>query len=197
MLEVLLGLLAKEKPAVSAVIDCRQVKHRDLSIIEVRYVRDGQYYAAKSYATSSWVARTPMGPVLNLDGTIKIDTIEDVAEVDTYSTAADLRRRPWPCEDSLVRLQEQLDRASLELIKKHYPMLQDVLYIATFSYTPFPTVQVCFARGDSCKQFIGTAALDMMGNTQVLSKASDEMDDIYDVLRCVCLPAFQEEMCYA
>lgn len=193
MLDIMLGMLAEMKPAVSTVIDCKEVTHRDLSVIEVRYVQGGTYQAARSYATGSWIARTPLGPTFKEDGILKMDCLQDIAEVTTYDTAADLRRRRWASVDELVQAQNKLDEAALEVVKAYYPILHGMVHKATFSFSPFPTIQICLATGPSYKKLFGTIAVDINGEVYVTSKAAPEVEHFASVMRGTGrLPVYKE-----
>lgn len=185
MFDIMLGLLAKARPAISSVIDCREATYRDLSILEVRYVQGNSYYAAKSYSTGTWIAKTPIGPTLKEDGTMKMDTIQDIAEISVYATAAELRHRRWPDRNDLVQVQKALDDAALELVRMNYPLLHDMLHKATFSFSPSPTIQVCLTAGTRFKQMLGTIAIDVSGRIYVASKTTPVVDDFADAMRSV------------
>ncbi len=196
MFDIMLGLLAKAKPPISSVIDCREVSHRDLSIIEIRFVQGNSYFAARSYSTATWIARTPLGPDLNEDGTLKMDTILDIAEVNTYATSQDLKYRRWPDRECLVQVQDSLDAAALELVRSNYPLLNDMLHKATFSFSPFPTIQVCLTTGTRFKRMLGTIAIDVRGNVFVTSKSTNEVDSIAASMRGVGALPIPKELGY-
>lgn len=196
MLDIMLGLLAKSKTPISSIIDCRTVTHRDLSLLEVRFVQGNAYFAARAYTTGTWIAKTPMGPERNPDGTLKMDNINDVAKVDVYSTLTDLSRRPWPTVAELAAVQEALDKASLDLMRNTYSTLGDFLYKTFFSFTPTPTIQVCLAKGKRVKAFLGTVAVDVAGNIRVTSKVTDEVDPIVQEMRNLGRLSLPEELGY-
>lgn len=183
MFDIMLGLLARAKPPISSVIDCRTVTHRDLSLMEIRFVQGNSYFAARAYSTGTWIAKTPLGPELNEDGTLKMGNINDVAKVDVYVSSLDLSRRRWPDTEGLVQVQEALDKASFDVIKNAYPSLGDLLYKTVFTFTPIPTIQVCLASGKRFKTLLGTIAVDVRGNIQVTSKAVPEVEQLAKSMR--------------
>lgn len=183
MIDIMLGLLSDVKPAVSSIIDCREVTHRDLSVLEIRYVQGNSYFAARAYATGSWIAKSPLGPEFAEDGTLQMHNINDIAFVDCYNNATDLRRRKWPRLDELVVLQQHMDESAKEMVIANFPSLRESLHKASFSFSPVPTIQLCFAVGPSYKTMLGTIAVDTMDNVTVTSRVSPEIDVVADLMR--------------
>lgn len=196
MLDIVLGILAKAKPTITSIIDCRTVTHRDLSIVEIRFVQSNSYFAARSYYTNTWIAPRPTGPEMNPDGTMKMDFIYDIATISTYPTSAALAGRRWPDKGTLIQVQEGLDNAALELVRSNYPLLQDNIHKAVFSFSPVPTILVTLTKGQRFKSLIGTIAIDVGGHIFVTSRAMPEIDAIAHTMRGICLPPLAEELHY-
>lgn len=196
MLDILLGALSEARPAISTVIDCREVSHRDLSVIEIRYVQGDKYYAARSYATNSWIAKTPMGPIQNEDGTVRVRELEDIAEVTPYGSSVELRRRSWPSTEELIQIQKGLDLSALELVRAQYPVLNGLVHKAVFSFSPVPTIQICLAVGPRFKKFMGALAVDVHGNVTVTSKVIPEVEHYAALMRSTGLLPVAKELGY-
>lgn len=196
MLDIILGIMAKAKPAISSIIDCKTVTHRDLSVVEIRYVHGNSYFAARSFYTNTWIAPKPTGPAMNPNGTMKMDYLQDIAEISVYCSSADLAGRRWPDKGTLIQVQEGLDNAALELVRSRYPLLQDNLHKAVFSFSPVPTILLTLTEGQRFKSLIGTVAIDIGGHIFVTSRAKPEIDTIAFAMRGVSLPPLTEELHY-
>lgn len=175
MLEILLGIITSSAQDIRTIIDCRTVTYRDLSVIEVRYVKGEEFMAAVSYCTDAWLAPTPFGPNYKDDGSLRMDALEDVAVVDSYPSYVALRRRAWPNREALVALHEHIDKSATESVMKRYPFLEGYLHKATFSFLPVPTMNLCITEGTRLKKLLGTIALSMDGDISITSRASDKI----------------------
>ena len=193
MINIMLGLLAEDKQKVSSIISTDIVTCRDLSLAEVRYTQGNTYNIAQSFCTAGWLASSPLGPTFNEDSTLKMDCIEDVATVTSFSSVQEMRRVHRLDSSQLAKVKEHLDQSARQFIEKTYPWLVEMVYKVYFDFVPVPAIQVCLATGPSYKRFLGTVAVQTNGGVSAVSKTTLEVDALVESMRAVgCLPVAKE-----
>ncbi len=177
MFNFLLEAMSREE-GITGVIDFDSACYRELSICEIRYVQKGKYCAAYSFYTDGWVAKTPMGPILDQDGLVVMDSVLDIANVTEYPTPTALKRRPKVDVIGLKKVYEKLDQGAKDYVIKRYPMLMGLVHSVKFSYMPLPSIQVCLAHQGQFPKMIGTISIGLNGSPFLMYKATNEADDL-------------------
>lgn len=189
MEDIIIGLLKPEK--VSAFVSSKSVSYRDLSHMDLRYVKDGKFYRAQSFFTTMWVAKTPTGPIISPDGTIIMNTLADVAIIKEYSNMIELKRAPEMQEHHIAEVYNGLDhyasQFALERLGKH----KDLLHRVSFTFTPVPQIIVALSQGDA---FLGSITITMNGEVNLLTRTSYSVDVIVEELKQKCNSSMYKEI---
>lgn len=197
MEDVLFGLLAKERPRITSVLQHKTVSYRDLSVTEIRYVQSGKYWAVRSYHTECWLSAEPSGPVgFGTNMEFNCNTLSEVAEITEYDSLRDLQLRPWPSVEQLTALQEALNKATMKLVTERYRQLEPYTGSVAFKFTPYPMLLVvCVDKTDHDK-LLGTIAIDTQGGIQVMSKCDRRINQIAGTLLPLALSDTTKETVY-
>lgn len=191
MKDIITGLLKPEK--ITAVVSSNTISYRDLHHIDLRYVKAGKFYRAQAFYTEMWVAKTPVGPVIAHDGNIIMDTLADVATIEEYSDASELKQVSEMQEHHLQEIYKYLDGYATLFASKHLGEFRPLLYRAHFTFTPVPQVIVTLAQDG---EFQGSVAIAMNGEVRLLTRTNFSVDILVEELRRKCDNTVYKEFAY-
>lgn len=178
MRRVILSLLAKEH--VLSVISLTDIEYRDLHAIEIRYTKNTKCYSAKSFYTATWASASPLGP---LDSLVMVfNSLSDVAQITEFNSIADLKASPILTVEHLKITYDALNNGAIQYASTYFRQLSDYDLEVTFTFTPIPTFLLGVYRKDN---FLGTLSFTFSGTLTVITKASDEIYKVCEMLKKV------------
>lgn len=177
MENIIISFLRKEK--VTSILCTHKVTYRELTGVDIYYVKDGKYYVATSFYTDAWMAREPIGPVANWDGKVWAESIYDVATIAVYNDVVDWKAHADVTKEYLQRFYEYVNgcaRVSADRLLSQY---KNLIYKTDFLLLPSPMILVVLARGD---QYLGTISISMDGYSRAVATANDVITDVLEFL---------------
>lgn len=189
MEEVLIRLLKKER--ISSILKTVECHYKDLHCIDIFYIKDGQYYIARSFYTDSWVAMRPVGPDTAQDGNIIMETIEDVATILTFNSAISWKSQASPTVELLKEIYNLIVEQSKQFITDLFAEHATLIHQINFTFTPVPQMIVTLMQND---RFLGAVTVDMLGHVQLLNHTDYFVEILVDEINRNCVKSVYKEL---
>ena len=176
MRRVILSLLAKER--VLSVLSITDVEYRDLHAIEIRYTKNTKCYSAKSFYTVTWVSASPLGPLDNI--VMTFNSLSDIAQITEFNSIAELKSFPILTAEHLKITYDALNNGAVKYASTYFQQLSDYDLEVTFTFTPIPTFLLSVYHNN---KFLGTLSFTFNGTVTIITKASEEIYTVYELLK--------------
>lgn len=172
MERLLISLLKKEK--ISSIMKSVSASYRDLHCVDVFYVKDGQYYIARSFYTDAWLAPNPIGPLVAEEGYILADSLEDVAYVRSYGVdVARWKRVPSLTDKDVAKIYSAITDRARSFVESTLREYSSLIHTANFTFVPVPMTIVTLAVDGF---FLGSISVDVYGHVSLIHKTNDNLD---------------------
>lgn len=152
---------------ITAVLSSKNVEYNGLRCIEYRFVKGGEYYRAVSYATSTWIAPSPLGPAFTEDGVLTMDSLQDIAELSHFKTAKEVFSIPEVRHEQLVDIYRSLHRSAHNYALTQLGIYSPYISEVRFLYTPVPMIIASLVYEG---KFLGSVSATLNGTMTVLSR---------------------------
>ena len=191
MKSVILSLLGKEN--ISSILKCNVISYHDLSLCEIKYVKDSKYYIASSFYTPVWIAATPAGPS-NVQGEVIMNSIYDVAAIRIFDDPYAWRSAKSPKRDDLKKVYQTLtERAKEYFMNLLTESERSKVHSLAFSLTPLPAVMVSLVENGI---LLGSLAMTLKGEAYVILDTDSKVNSFVTVLNSRLFKQKNKEFCY-
>ena len=187
MRQILLRLLEDEK--IDSVFKVVQSTWKDLSCIEIYYVKAGVYFVSRSFCTDTWVSSQPFGPMLTDEGYMIVHCLQDVAEIFEYVDAISWRQHRQCTEDNLSRIYQYFDSYAQEFVEKTVGFCSNQVSGVKFMLTPMPMVVITLMHKSI---LLGSISIDLNGNARVLTATVPSVIALVNQINMKVKPMYKE-----
>lgn len=174
MNQILKTLLRNEK--VTAIVSSTEVSYRELSCVDVAYIKDTKYCVARSFCTAMWASASPLGPDAQ-ETLVRCQTLTDVATIYEFADIISSRSLQKVTDVQLALLYSKLDEYARGFVLSSVDMQGATAADITFSFAPIPTIVVSVVDRN---EILGTFAIQTHGQASVLLKVSERLQQIVD-----------------
>lgn len=187
MKNIVLRLLADEK--VDSVFKVVETTWKDLTCIEVFYIKDKQYLVSRSFCTDMWISNQPFGPVVSDGGYLQCNILEDVASIFFYATNTEWRAHPLCTQEHLAKMYEYLNSYAKQIADKALGPHAEEIYNVRFTFSPSYMIIVTLVYKSV---LLGSLSIDLQGHASVLTATVPNVYAIVNQINMNLKPMYKE-----
>ncbi len=174
MLDLFLNYLKKD--GLTAVLYTHVSEYRDMQCLEVKYVKDNDYFHAKSFSNGIWLSPYINGCECSRIGLMVQDDIDDVCSTTKCESIAELKALQFINNEDLKQMYLNLEQSLKGKISNILKLDQNLIYKCRLVVNPKVGVEIVLIS-DGLN--IGTLVLYDNDSIGVLN-VNDSTRDVFD-----------------